>query len=864
MNKYFIAFSFFCSSLFLFGGEVTITSPGQVFVGSVVHFQFNPPQEAGSSFRWDFGDGHSESKPGNENQHAFNEPGNFRVKCALEGSSSSPLTGEIMVNVGDNRRISPQGNNFRDGKRVNFQAENFIDNSLRWDFGDGTVENGARNQGHAYQNPGNYTVKAFDFGGNTATAITCQVAIEADNRKLSAAPNTPRAYQAVTFTAQNFTGASLKWDFGDGTMETGGPTLNHIFRQGGNFQVQVWENGEPPASAIKLALPVAPDDRQLQAAPLAPRAGMAVNFAANNFPGADLQWNFGDGKVESGGPAMTHVYAKPGHFQVQVWETGAPPDSALKTTVAVQPDIRQVNISSPPDLFQGSEISFESRNFSSPILKWDFGDGTIESGGGRRSHRYPRPGTFVLKVVEADAPNSLPLEKKIQVLNDNRDLAVKTAIIFANSEFAIEALNFKGTTVSWDFGDGQVLTGPRLMKHRYNRSGPFRVRAVDFAGRDGKFIEKNFMVEMDSRLISLPGEIIAGEAIDMQLKNAAPGSFTWKFSDGETRSGQDLKGKAFRNAGPQKITVADANGKYPPLEKMIQVLPDTRVLKSSAGFILPKEEVVFTAMNFKGPGIRWDFGDGAVKENGQATEKHVYSSLGRFQVRAVDFNGRSSKVFSADVVVAEMTPGFEIASLEFVFANGKYYRVIAKNSPSPDYHLRIKSRGRGVLSGQFILDNMSIGLFQLLVNENQSTQLPKNQMAALPVADMGLHELTVKFSNYTFNKKVPVIKYFVSLAGMIQIVAPAMDSSVSLKNEIKLSWAIERKKPLFEIAISEIPFQFMDDRQIVWQPVAGGSSFTFIPGSFKAGSWIYWQVRLLNENKQVQTTSEIAAFKLSE
>lgn len=864
MKKYFVALSFICLGLMLFGGEITITSPNQIFVGSVVHFQFSPPREAGASLRWDFGDGRSESKPGNENQYTFSEPGNFRVTCISEESTEAPVNGEVMVNVGDNRRISPQGDNFRSCKRVVFQAENFLDNNLRWDFGDGTIANGPRNNGHIYQNPGNFTVRAFDAGGSSPTAITCQLVIEVDNRQLDSAPNAPRAFQNVVFTARNFPGDNLKWDFGDGAPENGGPTVNHVFRQAGNFQVQVWENSEPPTSAIKLQMSVAADNRQLQVRPLPARANQAVKLSASNFSGADLKWNYGDGKIENGGPDQTHVYANPGNFQVLVWETGAAAESALKTSVAVQPDIRQVNLSGSPEIFEGSEIDFEGRNFNAANLKWDFGDGTVEPGGSKRSHRYLRPGNFIVKVVEADAANNLPLVKRVQVLGDNRSLVLKSSQVFTNSEFEIEAQNFLGGSVSWDFGDGPVVTGPRLMKHRYNRTGQFRIRAVDFAGRDGKFIEKNVLVENDSRLISLPGEIIAGEAIDMQLKNAAAGNFIWKFSDGETRSGQDMKGKTFRSAGPQKITVADAAGKYPPLEKMIQVLPDTRALKSSAAFILPDEEVAFTAQNFRGPGIRWDFGDGSVKENGLAMERHVYGALGRYQVKAVDLNGRSSKVFSSEVVVAEMTPGFAIDSLEFAFDNGKYYRVISKNSPAPGYQLRVKAKGRGVLTGQFMLDNMPIGLFQVIIHENQIGQLAKSQMAALPVRDLGLHELTVKFNNYSFNKKIPIIKYFISMAGMIQIAAPPMDSKVSLNSEIELRWTIERKNPVFEIAISSIPFQFLDDNQIAWQAVPSGSRFKFLPGSFKPGMWIYWQVRLLNENKQVQTTSEIASFKLSE
>ena len=296
----------------------------------------------------------------------------------------------------------------------------------------------------------------------------------------------------------------------------------------------------------------------------------------------------------------------------------------------------------------------------------------------------------------------------------------------------------------------------------------------------------------------------------------------------------------------------------------MQVLPDIRSLKSSAGFILPREAVTFTAQNFKGPGIRWDFGDGTVKENGQATETHVYAALGRYQVKAVDFNGRSSKVFSADVVVADMTPGFEISALEFAFDNGKYYRVVGKNSAAPGYQLRIKAKGRGVLTGQFMLDNMSIGLFQLVVQENQAAVLPKAQMPALPVIDMGLHELTLKFSNYEFNQRIPVIKYFVTNAGVIQIASPAIDARVPAREKVSLRWTIERKKPQFEIAISAVPFQFLDDKRIVWLPLGADPSYLFDPGPYKPGAWIYWQVRLLNESRQVQTTSEIASFKLEE
>jgi PKD repeat protein len=868
MKKYSLALMLFGLAAWLgsplYGQTVVVVTTGQISVGTEVHFRFDHEGGGGASiYNWSYGDGANETTGNNQAHHAYTAAGTYTVTCMFSNPGGPPSSAMVMVTVVDDRRVSPQGGNFRQGRRVNFQADNFAGNNLTWNFGDGTVENGPRNHGHTFGSQGSFLVKVYESGSNESTAVNCQVQVEPDNRQLTVAPNAPRANQSVAFSAQNFPGGSLHWDFGDGGSENGGPAQSHAFHQGGSFQVRVWDNSGSPDDAISLTVQVAPDNRQVQAAPAPPRAGMAVQFTANNFSGGDLRWSFGDGKSESGGPVMSHVYSAPGSVQLQVWEGSEGQESAWKTSLSVQPDVRQLSVGGPPEIFEGTEVIFEGSNFSAPSLKWDFGDGTVERAGTRQAHRFQRPGNFLVRAVEADT-NNLPLEKRVQVLNDNRGLALKTAMVFANSEFEIEAQNFRGGSISWDFGDGPLQTGPRLMKHRYARSGQYRVRAVDFAGRDGKFVEKLILVENDARQINMPVEVIAGEEIAMQLQNAGPGSFTWKFSDGDSRSGPELRGKAFRSPGPHKITVVDASGKYPPLEKTVQVVPDVRSLKGSAGFILPREAVTFTAQNFKGPGIRWDFGDGAVKENGQVTETHVYPALGRYQVRAVDFNGRSSKVFSADVVVADMTPGFEVSALEFTFDNGKYYRVIGRNSPAPGFQLRIKAKGRGVLTGQFVLDNMSVGLFQLVIQENQAAVLPKAQMPALPVIDPGLHELTLKFSNYEFNQRIPFIKYFVTNAGVIQIVSPAIDARVPAREKVSLRWTIERKKPLFEIAISAVPFQFLDDKRVVWLPLGADPVYLFDPGSYKPGAWIYWQVRLLNEGRQVQTTSEIATFKLEE
>jgi PKD repeat protein len=848
----------------LWGQSVVVVTSGPIAVNSEVHFRFDHAGGGGggATYVWNFGDGGSETTANNQARHVFRSAGGFRVTCQASIPGAGSETADVMVTVVDNRRVTAQGGAFRVGRRVGFQADGFASASLTWNFGDGVVENGPRNHGHAFPAPGSFRVQVYE-AGEEGNAVAVSVNVGPDDRRLTAEPPAPRANQAVAFSAQNFAGGGLRWDFGDGPTQNGGASQSHVFRQPGSFQVRVWESDGAADDAVTLTVPVAPDSRQLQVQPAPPRAGSLVRFTAQNFAGADLRWNFGDGPAEGGGASQTHVFRQPGSFQVQVWDAGEGQETAVRLSLSVQPDARQLAIAGPADVFEGAEVVFEARNFSAPQLSWDFGDGTVESGGARQAHRFARPGSFAVRVVEADSGN-LPLEKRVQVLNDNRALVPRTSVVYAGGDFEIEAQNFRSGTVAWDFGDGALLSGPRQMKHRYARSGQYRVRAVDFSGRDGKAIERLLQVDNDPRLVLLPAEIIAGEKILMRLQNAGPGSFTWRFSDGDSRGGAELRDKAFRSPGPHTLTVLDPSGKLPPLEKALQVVPDVRALKSSTEFALPKEGVTFTAAGFRGPGVRWDFGDGTVKEGGALSETHAYADLGRFRVKAVDFNGASSKEFAVDVVVADLAPGFEVTTLEFAFDNGKYYRVIPKNGPAPACQLRVKAKGRGVLSGHFLLDGASIGLFQLVLAENQAATLPRAQLPALPAIDLGLHELTLKFSNYSFNRRIPIIKYFVTTAGAIRVVSPPLDARVPAGGPIELAWAFDRKKARFEVAVSAVPLQFLDDRQIEWKPASGASGHRVDPAAFKPGDWVYWQVRLVGDTGVVLTTSEIAAFRLAE
>ena len=197
-------------------GENIHFGNGQIFPGTQVEFGIRGGGDphVQHSYKWTFGDGTppvSGSQP--SATHTYKEPGNYNVTCEKKPPGGSPTLLSTQLTVTERREVEPKGHNFKAGNPVLFESKFFVSNSLNWDFGDGSISNGQANREHTYQNAGNYTVKVKDHGGNSTSVITCIVNILPDNRSIEFQPSSPRAGQAVTFQARNFSSGNLKWEF---------------------------------------------------------------------------------------------------------------------------------------------------------------------------------------------------------------------------------------------------------------------------------------------------------------------------------------------------------------------------------------------------------------------------------------------------------------------------------------------------------------------------------------------------------------------------------------------------------------------------------------------------------------------------
>ncbi len=536
----------------------------------------------------------------------------------------------------------------------------------------------------------------------------------------------------------------------------------------------------------------------------------------------------------------------------------------------------------PQYLFEGSTIFFEVKGLQarSQDLKWDFGDGTIKRGGRTSTHVYGRSGGFTVRVYEQTDPEN-PVELRIRILKDNRQIVLPHETLIKGAPVKIEAKQFIDNSIWWDLGDGSAeRRGGLTITHTYTRTGTFKIRAVDFGGDDTKKIVKKIRVREDNRLLVLPDDILEGEPVDISMRNADAegGHFIWEFPDGKTQTGTTIKSLTFKRAGPVTITINDKTEKYPPLTKKINIMPDNRQLKAETTFALPDETVGFDFLNFRSKKVKWDFGDGTVKQNAPPSIKHTYKKTGRYRVTAVDFNGNSAKTFTQDIRIDDLSPNFQLMFLEIAFDNGKYYKLTGKDMMPPSYHVKLKARGRGIIKGKWILDGAVIGLFETILKENRTAVLDHSKVVRLPVFDPGIHHFTLDFTNYTSTMRIPFLRYFVTESGEIEITHPLPGEKVTAQTSLLLKWRLKawenlkylkqrnEKDLLYEIAISEVPFQFLQDSQIQWKKVGSKTEYTYTfpqePTSFNG--WVYWQVRQVDRSGTVLTTSDMASFKIVE
>jgi PGF-CTERM protein len=244
----------------------------------------------------------------------------------------------------------------------------------------------------------------------------------------SHAPETVTTGDTVSFDGTQSTSLSgnitrYEWDFGDGSTASGSQP-SHTYTSPGTYTVDLTvtnDLGNTTETDETVTVTNAPPDAGFVASSLNVETGETVEL--DGSPTTDVEdsirtfsWDLdGDGSTEMTGQKVTHTYANPGTYtlEMEVTDSGGNTESATKTLTAKEPN-------TPPNPSISTEtttpstdesVTFDASGSTDPdgtirSFSWEFGDGT-QTNGAAVSHTYERPGAYDVKLLVVDDGNDL-------------------------------------------------------------------------------------------------------------------------------------------------------------------------------------------------------------------------------------------------------------------------------------------------------------------------------------------------------------------------------------------------------------------------------------------------------------------------
>jgi gliding motility-associated-like protein len=366
------------------------------------------------SWKFDFGDGSSQSFFGPPFLHTYNLVDTFSVKLTVTdaaGCIDSIRYLDLVITTDPTPNFVSPDTLSCPGAPVRFNNLSLpADVTSSWDFGDGATST-ATHPVHSYAAPGLYTIilRVTDSNG-CVDSIRFNNYIKVDRPfagfSMSDSVSSCLPFEVQFTNTSQFYIASL-WDFGptEGTSNLTNPT--HYFSQPGTFQVKliVTSFGLCKDSIIRTIQTFDTAGSVINYIPI--RGCSPLTLTYNSFTNGQIStylWDFGDGTiVTTSTPNVTHIYTTFGNYLPKlimedpsgckipvtgadtVYVTGAKAKFGMDTTALCD---------------QGVIHFTDSTTWNDPVVNydWDFGDGTT-SNVQHPTHYYSTPGLYTVRLI---------------------------------------------------------------------------------------------------------------------------------------------------------------------------------------------------------------------------------------------------------------------------------------------------------------------------------------------------------------------------------------------------------------------------------------------------------------------------------
>lgn len=523
----------------------------------------------------------------------------------------------------------------------------------------------------------------------------------------------------------------------------------------------------------------------------------------------------------------------------------------------------------------GQAVTFTGNNFkTSANITWDMGDGTVFSNSKNIvSHTFTQTGTYTIKAFDWNGDTSTtPVTKTLKVLADNRLIIANPANPHAGQSITFTANNFKTpSNITWDMGDGTNYAHQKnIVLHTYIQTGNYTIKAYDWNGDTNTHpILLTLRVLPPIRSITIsPKMPRVDQAVDIQAIGFKSDSIDWNFGDGTPQQTYSaVVSHRFQNPGTFVITAKEHGLDIAPVSREITILPENRSLVLSTPELRPDEPLTITAFNFRSPLILWDFGDRTVI-SGPAMMTHIYKRAGDYIITARDENGISEKKIQTNLSILGINDQVNLEIAEISLDNGKYYKVVPRNSKNIRAQLKIKMKGTGIVSGYWIVDGQPYQLFNETVYQGQLKTIFTPDFPGLPVITPSLHTITVKLTRPDSGTVVfPTLRYFVlPYENIIQILTPKDGSIIKEDTIAKFSWEEALGGSYYQIMFANSLFPLLqNDASLKWLDCP--DRFNFTPEAevwnlITRNQWTYWKVRAMDSGKNVLAESTIQEIKI--
>lgn len=535
--------------------------------------------------------------------------------------------------------------------------------------------------------------------------------------------------------------------------------------------------------------------------------------------------------------------------------------------------------------YVGNSIGFMTTCSSYLTCHWYWGDGTsllnqTDDTYSYRYHTYRSPGTFTVHVhrVTSGTPPPCGLDEYLSItIRENRSLTASPAVASAGAPVTFTAVNFNTPkNILWDMGDSTVYANRgTTLTHTFAKGGQYLVRAFDWNG-DTQTTPVSLTVTVSEErpmIVYSPEAPRVDQEVAIQALNFKADVIKWNFGDG-SRPQTLSPAVAHRYMKDGTFTITAHAGAQPAVSRPITILPENRALAASTDEARVDEVVTVTAINFRGPQVLWDFGDGSTTASasgafsGPVSVSHAYKLPGNYTITARDENGASAKLFLTSVRILGISDLVNLELAEITLDNGKYYKVVPRNSKSIRAQLRLKMRGTGIVSGYWIVDGHPAYFFSETAYQGQVKTVLTPEVPGLPAFDPGLHTITAQLTRPAGEGAVfPTLRYFVlPYENVIATLFPKDGAVLKEDEEAVFSWERALGGSRYQIAFGNtLSTLLRNEDGILWRECP--ETLRYAPdaetwATIPRNEWTYWKVRALDSAGATLAESGVQEMKV--